>query len=117
MRKRLLPLFLLAVLLLCGCRATSSIAGVWQGTWYDENLQGDVTLRFHFAEDGTVLAEGDGFSLPFGIYAVKGNTLTLTGEDNARSEFTFSVKGDKLTLYYVSGAVYATFRRVEEPAS
>lgn len=113
MKKRIIPLLLLFILLLAGCRSATPLAGVWQGTWYSEELQGDVTLCYHFTEDGQVLVEGDGFSLPFGTYAVKGSTLALTGEDNARSEFTFSIQGDTLTLYYVSGAVYATFHRID----
>ena len=114
MKKRILPLLLLFALLLAGCRSASPLVGVWEGTWYDENLQGDVTMRFRFTEDGQVLAEGDGYSLPFGTYSVKGDTLRLTGDDESQSEFSFSIEGKTLILYYVSGAVYATFKRVEE---
>ncbi|MBP5288289.1 MAG: hypothetical protein J6Z79_00260 [Clostridia bacterium] len=114
MKKVVLAVLLLCALLFTGCRSVSPVTGVWQGSWYSEELQGDVTLRYRFTEDGNVMAEGDGFSLPFGTYTVKGNTLQLTGEDDARSEFTFSIQGDKLTLYYVSGAVYATFKRAAE---
>lgn len=114
MTKRLLPALLLLAILLTGCRRAAPLVGLWQGTWYDEEMKGSVTLCYRFTEDGQLLAEGDGFSLPFGRYAVKGDTLTLTGDDDSRSEFTFSVKGDRLTLYYVSGAVYAEFHRIKD---
>ena len=44
MKKRVLPLVLLAALLLTACRSVSPLVGVWQGTWYSEELQGDVIL-------------------------------------------------------------------------
>ena len=97
--RRLLPLLLLFALVLAGCRASSPLVGAWESTSYSEELQGNVTLRYRFTEDGRIMTEGDGFSLPLGTYSVKGDTLSLTGEDDARSEFRFSIEGDTLILY------------------
>ena len=116
MKKRFLPVFLLILLLFAGCRSASPVAGVWRGTWFDESLNGNVTLDLRFTEDGKVLVEGEDFSLPFSTYSVRGETLRLEGEDGARSEFDFTIRGNNLILLVESGAVYATFTRVDATA-
>lgn len=108
-----LLLLLAALFFLNGCKSKADLTGAWQASWFDRSLNGNVTLTYRFSQDGTVLVEGDGFSLPFGSYAAEGGILTLTGDDDSQSEFSYSVEGDTLILYYTDGSEYLSLQRIE----
>ena len=109
-----IPLLLAAILMISGCRATpDDLTGAWQASWFNEELGGNVTLIYRFSPDGKLLVEGDDFSLPFASYSAAAGLLTLTGDDDSQSEFSYSVEGDSLILYYTDGSVYLTLQRIQ----
>ena len=112
MKKRILPLFLLLVLLLPGCRAVSPLTGLWQGEWTSEETGKTMNLCYRFTEDGQVLVESDGYSFPLGSYSTDGNVLVISDDDGRYSEFIFTVENDTLTLL-LDGTVHSTFTRVK----
>lgn len=93
---------------------TSGLTGSWEGTLdfsaeegAEEDSEDSTTLswffRFTFAEDGTgsseVLYSSDGEATPIPFtYTVEGDQLTLFYEGGQPTVYTFSQKGDTLTL-------------------
>ncbi len=102
--KRILSFCLCAVMLMLLISCASSVKAVvgrWETEIVDEEL-GKVAMVYHFTDDGEIFLEQKKddtipFSIPFGSFSVKGQTLTIES-DGAKEVYTFSVSKDRLVL-------------------
>lgn len=78
------------------------------GTW----VTIDDSFAMTFTDDGRI-AEGPNYTdtLILSTYTVSGNTIYRTYEDGERSNITYELGGDVLTLHYKNGNVVTYYRK------
>lgn len=112
----LLLFSLLFCLVSCG-KNENPLIGRWQSTDFSAEVEGKVTLVYHFTEEGRLFLEAaddaSSFSpVLFGSYSVENDTLRIESEEQSL-EYRYEILEDRLILFSKTENLQTDFIRLD----